>query len=290
MLELLRARAWVILHWMRPVVALFGPVAEERLVFYQHHWYLPHLRHPRTFNEKICHRKLFKPLPGSELLADKYAVREFVAGRGYPEILNEVLLVTHNPDEIDLTSLPREFVVKATHGSGWNMLVANKDEISRDELMSQCNRWIMSSYGDVHREFHYNQIRPAIMIEKYLVDNRHGIPIDYRFLVFHGKCRFIVVDYDLTGSIRRTIYNRNWEPQPFRIKFTQGTIEPRPAKLDKMLEIAETLGQGFDFVRVDLYSVNDNAIYFGEMTLTPSAGYGRFLPPGKWDNWMGSLW
>jgi hypothetical protein len=290
MLEILRARAWVVLHWLRRVVALFGPVAEERIVFYQHHWYLPHLRRPRTFNEKICHRKLFKPVPGSEILADKYAVREFVAQRGYPEILIEVLLITRNPEEIDFASLPRQFVVKTTHASGWNMLVTNKDGISRDEIISKCNRWISSSYGDLHREFHYNRIEPAIVIEKYLVDNRHGIPIDYRFLVFHGKCHFIAVDYGLPGSVRRSMYNRNWEPQPFTLKFPQGVIEPRPAMLDKMLEIAEALAQDLDFVRVDLYAVNDSAIYFGEMTFTPSAGFCTFYPSVKWDYLLGSLW
>jgi hypothetical protein len=290
MLEIFRAKAWVILHWMRKVAALFGPLAEERVVFYQNHWYFPHLRHPRTYNEKICHRKFFKPVPGAEILADKYAVREFVAERGYPEILNEVLLITRNPEEIDFDQLPREFVVKATHGSGWIKLVRNKDETSREELVSQCSFWMGSLYGDQHREFHYNRIKPAIMIERFLVDSRHGIPADYRFLVFHGKCHFIEVDYGPPGGVRRTVYNRSWEPQPFRYQFPQGIVEDRPATLDRMLEIAEALGQGFDFIRVDLYSVDDSAIYFGEITLTPSAGFCRFQPSVKWDYLLGSLW
>ncbi len=290
MFEAWRHKPWPIPRGTRRLVALFGPEAEERLAFYRHHGYLPHLRHPRTFNEKICHRKLFRPVPGSAILADKYAVRAFVAERGYPEILNELLLVTQDPQEIDFATLPQAFVVKATHGAGWLRLVRNKDETSREELVAQCNRWLNTLYGNLYREFHYNQIKPAIVVERFLVDSRHGIPADYRFFVFHGKCHFIAVDYGADGAFTRTMYSPAWKPQPFSLKLPDGIVEPRPARLDKMLEIAEALAKGFDFMRVDLYSVDDSTIYFGEMTLTPSAGHGRVYPSVKWDFMLGSLW
>ncbi|MBE0411787.1 MAG: glycosyltransferase, partial [Anaerolineales bacterium] len=44
-----------------------------------------------------------------------------------------------------------------------------------------------------------------------------------------------------------------------------------------------------DFIRVDLYCVNDERIVFGELTLTPEAGWGRFSPV-KWDSIFGSFW
>ena len=45
----------------------------------------------------------------------------------------------------------------------------------------------------------------------------------------------------------------------------------RPDKLEEMICMAEKLGEGIPFVRVDLY-LADRKIYFGEMTFTPAAG------------------
>jgi hypothetical protein len=55
-----------------------------------------------------------------------------------------------------------------------------------------------------------------------------------------------------------------------------------------MLQTAETLGAGLDFVRVDLYDVG-NRIYFGEMTTTPGGGFARFHPQAM-DEHLGWLW
>jgi len=270
---------------------LWGPVAEERAIFFSKMGYFPHLRHPRTFNEKICHRKLFGPVSQASMLADKVAVRDFVAGRGFPEILNEVLFVTKNPEEIDFSKLPKRFVVKATHGSGWVILVKNKEHASRDSIVAQCQVWMKSIYGGLFREGHYRGIPPAIMVEKFLSDELYEVPLDYKFHVFHGKCHFVQVDYDRFSEHTRTIYDRNWEPEDFTIKYPSTIVDSkRPTTLNRMLEISETLAKDMDFCRVDLYSVNDHDVYFGEMTLTPEAGYGRFGPTPEADLRMGMLW
>jgi hypothetical protein len=48
-------------------------------------------------------------------------------------------------------------------------------------------------------------------------------------------------------------------------------LDKKPAKWKEMIDIASQLSKPFDFVRVDLYYVN-NTIYLGEMTFTPGAG------------------
>ncbi len=53
---------------------------------------------------------------------------------------------------------------------------------------------------------------------------------------------------------------------------------PRPAQLDEMLAIAESLSNGIAFIRVDLYNFNSRVI-FGEMTLSPGEGYKNIQPP-----------
>jgi hypothetical protein len=266
-------------------------VVAERCVFYDKLGYIPHLRHPRTFNEKICNRKLFNLVPQAAMLADKFAVRKFVADCGYPEILNEILLVTKHPEEIDFAKLPLRFVVKATHGSGWNIIVRNKEEIDPEDIAGQCKIWMNSVYGEWSKERHYRDIPPAIMIEKFLFDDKYEVPLDYKFFVFHGKCHFIKVDYGRFSNHTQTIYNARWEPQEFILGFPQGIVETKkPATLERMLKIAEALARDIDFCRVDLYSINDRDVYFGEMTLTPGAGFEPFRPTTEGDFLMGSLW
>ena len=55
-----------------------------------------------------------------------------------------------------------------------------------------------------------------------------------------------------------------------------------------MIEVAERLGAGFDFVRVDLYDLPDGP-RFGELTFTPGAGLDPFHPP-EYDQRLGDLW
>lgn len=52
--------------------------------------------------------------------------------------------------------------------------------------------------------------------------------------------------------------------------------------------LAETLGEGFPFVRVDLYEI-DGHPYVGELTFTPSAGF-HTLDPDQIDFDLGKLW
>jgi hypothetical protein len=56
-----------------------------------------------------------------------------------------------------------------------------------------------------------------------------------------------------------------------------------------MIRVAETLGEDFDFVRVDLYDTPNGGIIFGEMTLAPEAGGGKFQPM-SYDFEIGQLW
>ena len=63
---------------------------------------------------------------------------------------------------------------------------------------------------------------------------------------------------------------------------------PRPAQLQTMIEYAETLSDGIDFVRVDLYDVA-RKIYFGELTNIPESALGKFMPQ-SWDGVFGDFW
>ena len=62
----------------------------------------------------------------------------------------------------------------------------------------------------------------------------------------------------------------------------------KPSNFDEMVSVASILACGFEFVRVDMYEIN-NKVYFGEMTFTPGSGIGKFNPE-QWDKKLGDLW
>lgn len=64
--------------------------------------------------------------------------------------------------------------------------------------------------------------------------------------------------------------------------------EPRPDTLDRMVQLAGRLGEGVDFLRVDLYSL-DAEVWFGELTPYPGGGVIRY-EPREFDHELGAYW
>ena len=85
-------------------------------------------------------------------------------------------------------------------------------------------------------------------------------------------------------------YTLDWEDAGFgHHHFGKMKKKPaRPAQLPKAIELARKLAQGFAFVRVDLYLLGDEQIYFGEMTFTPASGV-RHWEPETADRMLGDL-
>lgn len=267
---------------------------------YQYEWFsyllkfkrIPNLRKPVTYTEKICHRKVFDRNPLYPQLADKYAVREFVRQRAGAQVLKEVYFVGDDPAQIPFDSLPPRFVLKATHGSGADFLtfVEDKHRLGTEGLAREARALLQREFGYLTNEWWYTRIPPRVLIEERLDDARNDIPLDYKFLVFHGSVRLIHVD---TGRYRhhtRVYYDRGWNPQTLALSgIPSGSPTKPPPNLDEMIAIAECLGGFMDYVRVDLFRQEDNRVIFGELTLSPEAGMGVLLPR-HWDWTLGALW
>lgn len=72
------------------------------------------------------------------------------------------------------------------------------------------------------------------------------------------------------GKRYKNVFDRDWK----ELDVVEGTEVDResikrPDELEEMISMAEKLGEGIPFVRVDLY-LADGKIYFGEMTLSPA--------------------
>lgn len=229
------------------------------------------LENPVTFNEKIQWLKLYDNTPLKTQLADKYLVRKWIKEKIGEEYLVPLLGVWDNFDEIDFDNLPEQFVLKANHGSGWNIIVKDKTKFNRESAKQKFEIWLKRNYAfEYGFELQYLNIQPKIIAEKYLeeIDQVY----DYKFMCFNGKVEFMWVDSDRFTAHKRTFFNKKWERLEIRQKCdTAKYTITKPYNFEKMLQFAELLSKGFAYVRVDFYEINKK-LYFGEMTFTSASG------------------
>lgn len=249
--------------------------------------YLPNLDNPVTFNEKMQWLKLNWFDRQAIQLADKYHVRDYVKNKCGSKYLNEIYDVYDSVNEIDLNKLPNQFVLKVTHGSGYNVICNSKDEINWKEKFKLLNMWMKTNYYAINREWVYKDIKPKIVCERFLNSNDPGGIKDYKFFCFNGVPKYIQVDSERFIDHKRNIYDTEWNLIPVNYHYPRtDELDEKPTKLEEMIHIARELSEGFPFVRVDLY-FTENQIYFGEMTFFPEAGFGKFSPE-KFDEIIGN--
>ena len=249
------------------------------------HWYWLfkgrpcHLEAPRTMTDKIHWLKLYDSTPLKGRLADKFLVREWVADTVGEEYLVPLLGVWDSPDEIDFASLPTSFVLKATHGSGWNILVPNKSALDEEWARGRLKEWLglrQAMKGGF--ELHYEYCEPRIVCERFLRDGTGGLR-DYKFMVFDGVVQFAFTVDRRAGLAMRGTYLPDWTRAPFEYtcEAVRAPDVPPPSGLETMLWLASRLGKGFACARVDFYQVRGR-VYFGEITFTDADGLSEFSP------------
>jgi len=245
------------------------------------------LNSPKSFNEKLHWLNLSGYLEKYSPLADKYTVREYVTSKIGSQYLNELYGVYNNVAEIDFSVLPQKFVLKATHGSNWNILCKDKNKLDLEATKRQLGKWLNTNYYRKYRETVYKNIPPKIICEHFLEDENLNDLIDYKFLCFHGRVQFIDVLFNRSTAISEIFYDRDWIICPFVTDTPNNPVNLGKSKnFEKMKEIAEILAEGIPFVRIDLYNVN-STILFGEMTFLPMGGYEKFHP-NEWDYKLGT--
>ena len=260
-----------------------------KMEFYLRHGYWPKLNPPRSFNERILYRKLISPHPLSAMVVDKWSVRQYIAEKVGNEVLNQVLWVGSQAEEIPFDHLPQKFVIKVTHGSGWNIIVHDKDQLDRKKTINQCQEWLNSKFSSHLGETHYDLIVAKIIVEAFIDDATYGVPLDYKFYCFRGVVKFICAHKDRFTAHKQNYYDTEWNETPFKVGNAQRTPFERPKLLPEMIAIAEKISHEFDFCRVDLYCPNGEKVIFGEITLTPAAGLKSFQPK-EWDFEFGKYW
>jgi len=247
------------------------------------------LKNPQTFNEKLQWLKLYDRNPLYTKLVDKYEVRKYIAETIGKEYLIPLIGVYNNVEEIDWESLPNQFVLKCTHGSGANIICSDKSKLDIEDAKKKLKKWMKKNWYWFGREWAYKNVRPRIVCEKYMVDESGTELKDYKIFCFNGEPKLIQVDYNRFSGHKRNLYDINWNYLPVSIKYPSypNIIITKPKKLKEMLELARLLSKDYPHVRVDFYYVN-NKIYFGEMTFYHGSGFEKFIPK-EFEFKMGNL-
>lgn len=236
------------------------------------------LNNPRTYSEKVQWLKLNYKNKLLPICADKYKVRQYVKKCGLESILTRLLWEGFNPNEIPFDELPQKFVIKVTHGCGYNIICKDKSQLSIPKTIKKLKRWLKEKYFPCYGEWFYGVIKPRIIIEEYLDDGTGKLPIDYKIFCFHGEPKYIAAHVDRFINHRRKMYDIDWKPFPIIARYVDPNVHvEKPKELDKILEYARILSKEFIHVRVDLYIVNSK-IYFGELTFADEAGFGTISP------------
>lgn len=232
---------------------------------------------PQDFFEKIFWMEIFGDTSMWTLCADKYLVRKYVEEKGLGHILNELYGVWDRAEEVSFDALPNQFVLKTNHSCGQNLIVKDKKELNQTKIRKQLNKWLRTKYGYNNAQKHYLKIKPKIIAEKLLIQDGDASKslVDYKFNCFNGEPYFCSVFSDRQGlshKVSEMLYDMQWKSHPEWYDHTYKDLHLKeisePNCFGEMKEIAKRLSEGFKFVRVDLYVIDDKPI-FGELTFTP---------------------
>lgn len=248
------------------------------------------LTSPQTFNEKLQWLKINDRKDLYTTMVDKYDTKKYVANIIGEEYIIPTLGIYDKIEDIDFEKLPNEFVIKCTHDSGGVVICKDKNNFDIKKAKAKINKCLKKNYYYIRREWPYKNIKPRIIIEKYMQDSKNDDLIDYKIMCFNGKvkCSFICLNRRSKTGLNVDFYDADWKKMPFERHYKNSNIiTPKPEQYDKMVELSERLSQNIPFLRVDFYEINGK-IYFGELTFFPGSGMEEFTPD-EWDKKLGDF-
>lgn len=241
----------------------------------------PNLKNPVTFNEKLTWLKLHDHNPLYTTMVDKYEAKKFVAGIIGEEFIIPTYGVWNHAEDIDFDALPDKFVLKATHDSGRVIICKDKSVFDRNKAIKEMRESLRRDFYTITREWPYKNVKPRIIAEKLLEVSEGDEIADYKVHNFNGVPKVILVCRDRfkESGLTEDFFDTDWKHLDVRRPGHPNAtvIEPKPAELNKMLELSKKLSKRYPFMRTDFYCIDDK-IFFGEITLYPASASLPFIP------------
>lgn len=281
----------ILLYLLLKTARFWNDVLFLKMLFFLKTSHKLNLKNPRTFNEKLQWLKLHNRKQEMVTMVDKIEAKEYVASIIGKEYIIPTLGIYESVDEIDFDKLPNQFVMKCSHDSGGIVICNDKSKFDIVAAKAKLRRGLKVNYYYQNREWPYKQVKPRIIVEKYMSDGISQDLPDYKFFCFDGEAKYCQVIRDRHTKETIDFYDMQWNHMPFvglNPFACNGQIPVgKPKHLNKMVEICRKLSDGTPFSRIDLYIINDKE-YFGEITFYPMSGMG-ILTPNEWNYHFGDL-
>ena len=229
---------------------------------------------PITMVDRICHYKVYDNDPRKAAWSDKieaiYKLREM----GFDDLVIEPIFISRGYlTKSDLLNIPDGYyILRMNHGSGWNMKFHKTKNFNPNYLIEKTKEWYSLNYAYVAGyEKQYEHIVPGFVIQPDL-----GELMNWEFWCENGK----IVNVNLVRKIGKNLedniafFDGDGNEAPWKIANAasyKAVTKFQKETLEKMKPYVLKLAEGFNFVRVDLYSINKE-IKFSELTFTPCGG------------------
>jgi hypothetical protein len=239
----------------------------------------PNVAEPVSVNEKVTWRKLFDRNPLFPVLQDKLAARDLVAARCPDLALPEILWRGHDPFAIPFDRIREPVVIKTNHGCGYNYFIDDPAAIDRVAISVFFARALSQKWSGIRvGEWAYGAIKPAIYVEKMLLEVDGSLVDDCKINVYAGKAHLYSLTRGRYGQ-RETVY---FDAHDRRLEATLdeygAAYAPTPGPLhERARTYAEALFPELDAIRVDCY-IHQGRVWFGEFTIYPGSGFQVFNP------------
>jgi hypothetical protein len=252
--------------------ARFADRLYHRVLFYRKHHRWPSGRklwndvwyRIKTSNEILDPLRIF--------VSDKEHVKQYVKAVVGDQHNVPTLAVLRSPEEVDAYEFPAQCCIKPTHASAQVILRRHGEPIDREQI----KRWFKLNYYRAGREINYRLLTPKVIVEPLIFGSTNVD--DYKVFCYRGVPKFVQLDFDRHTNHTRKIFDTDWNEQDWSIIYPRNPNPvPRPASLDKMLDVARALSAQFSFVRIDLYSDGEQVLV-GEITNCSANAGGFFLP------------
>jgi hypothetical protein len=196
----------------------------------------------------------------------------------------KTIRILDNYSDVKESDINTNYMIKASHGSGWNLIFEEGKHYDINEVKLILSSWNCPFNSDIEKQYKY--IAPVFYVEEKITcryQGHNGKAYAWCFYCIHNKVTHINVIDKYIDCINR--YNLNWEL--LDVELNGKFHVDKPKELNKMIELAERLSKPFEFVRVDFYIGIDNKIYFSEYTFSPCMGINIY---GNLDYEMGKSW
>lgn len=219
--------------------------------------------HLETYNEKLQWLKLYDRKAAYTKMVDKYRVKQWVAEKIGKEYVIPTLAVYNSVDEIDVTKLPNQFVLKCNHDSGSVIICENKEKFDIERAKMQLKDALGENFYWRAREWPYKNVKPCIFAEQFIRTNPRLDKKNDNHSYTESELKIIHVDMDCFRWNKSRMYSGFWSTIEEEIGTSRNNESASLS--NEMFDFLGRLNEEYGPVQGEFYQI-DNDVYFGDLT------------------------